>query len=85
MILASAPLALVLLRDRSKDGAFLVVVAVWQLPHFSLAMMSSPGPANAGPLKARAALQAAIVKINFMLVSIRMLRDTWYGQVRGPV
>jgi ribosome-associated toxin RatA of RatAB toxin-antitoxin module len=32
-------------------------------------MMSSAGPANARPLKARVALQAAIVEINFMLVS----------------
>ena len=49
----------------------MVVVAVWQLPHFSLAMMSSAGPANARPLKARVALQATIVGINFMLGSFR--------------
>jgi hypothetical protein len=47
----------------------LVVDAVWQLPHFSLAMMSSAGAANAGPLMARAAELTAIVRINFMLGS----------------
>src|SRR4029079_18322959 len=69
-IFASAPASpLYFCAIEAHDGPFLVVEAVWQLPHFSLAMMSSAGPANARPLKARVALQAAIVEINFMLVS----------------
>ena len=68
--MASAPASpLYFCATEAQDGAFLVVDAVWQLPHFSLAMMSSAGPANARPLKARVALNAAIVGINFMLGS----------------
>src|SRR5678815_4335659 len=71
-ILPSAPASpLYFVATEPQEGAFLVVVAVWQLPHFSLAMMSSAGPANARPLRARVALQAAIVGMNFIRGSFK--------------
>src|SRR5678815_5509983 len=69
----------------ANDGAFLVVDAVWQLPHFSLAMMSSPGPAKARPLRARVTLQAAMVGINFMLGSLENASELLIWSERDPV
>ncbi len=69
ILLSAAASPLYFCATEAHDGPFLVVDAVWQLPHFSLAMMSSAGPANAMPVKAMVAVQAAIVEINFMLVS----------------
>src|SRR5450755_4387308 len=67
---ASAPvLPLYFSATDAHDGAFLVVTAVWHLLHFSLAMMSSAGPAKAVPAKASVAKPAARARGNLISVS----------------
>jgi hypothetical protein len=48
----------------------LVVVAVWHLLHFSLAMMSSAAPARALLLRTTVAKAAAMAKQDFMATPV---------------
>jgi hypothetical protein len=61
----------------AQDGPFFVVEAVWHLLHFSLAMMSSAGPATAAPANAMADRATRVLRVNF----IRVLHVSIYASI----